>query len=42
MVLLFTVLTGYGQLTKAEYFFNTDPGRGNGIPIDLNLTPVLI
>ncbi len=30
---------GYAQLTKAEYFFDTDPGAGNGQSLSINVTP---
>jgi subtilase family serine protease len=30
---------GYAQLTKAEYFFDTDPGAGKGIALNINVTP---
>ncbi len=29
---------GFAQITKAEYFFNTDPGAGNGIALPFNVT----
>lgn len=38
-IALLWIHIGYAQLTKAEYFFNTDPGTGNGTPLDLQLTP---
>jgi subtilase family serine protease len=30
---------GYAQFTKAEYFFDTDPGAGNGTVLMVSVTP---
>src|SRR5215510_6270261 len=37
LMILFAKTTGFAQnITSAEYFFNTDPGPGNGIPITIS------
>ncbi len=35
-LLLVTLTPGAAKVIRAEYFFNTDPGVGNGTPIDLD------
>ena len=32
---LFVIAQGYAQITEAEYFFDTDPGVGNGTALSV-------
>ncbi len=39
LILLLISISGFGQsISRAEYFFNTDPGPGNGTPITFTPT----
>src|SRR5687768_5824453 len=36
LLLSLSITTNAQQITKAEYFFNTDPGIGNGTPVTIS------
>ena len=36
LLCLFSFISGYSQITNAEYFFDTDPGVGNGTPLTMS------
>ena len=33
---LFAITSGFAQITSAEYFFDTDPGVGNGTALTIS------